>query len=463
MSRTRTRRTPAATAVTASVRDQWDSVRDGVRSRPWWVTALIVIGFVALLMAVGVLFFGIDDTPQDLVASDTVPPVDSEAFALALSGLVGAPMEQGGTIAVLNDGVEFVPSLLQSLREARTSVNFSVYIWEDGELSDRVIEALIDRQAHGVQVRVLLDGLGGRKAPDMLFDELRKRGGRVEKFRMPKFGTWTRFHRRNHRRSIVIDGRVGYTGGMAVADQWLGHAQDPAHWRDQMFKLTGPLAASLQGAFVDEWAGSTGEMLVGPATYPVRSSVSTPSTSGVARFVHHINSPADDDHSMTQFFVLSMMAARQRIYVRTPYFIPDPSLERVLADKARAGVDVRLLLPGPNIDNRTVRFSGQTHYDALLEAGVRIYEYQPTFMHGKVAVVDGQWSMLGSPNLNTRSRQLDEENVFGVLDPVLARRLDDLFVADLARSREISLNAWRRRNPLLKLLQFSSKILDQQS
>jgi len=158
-----------------------------------------------------------------------------------------------------------------------------------------------------------------------------------------------------------------------------------------------------------------------------------------------------------------MMAARQRIYVRTPYFIPDPSLERVLANKARAGVDVRLLLPGPNIDNRTVRFSGQTHYDGLLEAGVRIYEYQPTFMHAKVAVVDGQWSMLGSPNLNTRSRQLDEENVFGVLDPALARHLDDLFVADLARSREISLDAWRRRNPLLKLLQFSSKILDQQS
>src|SRR6185312_2243238 len=126
----------------------------------------------------------------------------------------------------------------------------------------------------------------------------------------------------------------------------------------------------------------------------------------VARFVHHINSPADDDHSMTQFFVFSMMAARQRLYVRTPYFIPDPSLERVLADKARAGVDVRLLLPGSNIDNHIVRFSGQTHYDTLLEAGVRIYEYQPTFMHAKVAVVDGQWSMVGSPNLNTRSRQL---------------------------------------------------------
>jgi cardiolipin synthase len=445
------------------VRGGWDTVRAGVRSRPWWVTTLIVIGFVSLLMAVGVLFFGINDTPHPLVASDEVPSVESLAFAEALSGLVGAPTEQGGTIEILSNGDEFLPALVQSIGAARSSINFSVYIWEDGAFSDRVLEALIDRQSHGVQVRVLLDGLGGRNAPDELFDDLKGRGGRVEKFRMPKFGTWTRFHRRNHRRSIVIDGAVGYTGGMAVADQWLGDAEDPDHWRDLMFKLTGPMARSLQGAFVDEWAGSTGELLVGEETYPVKTAPSTGSAPGVERFIHHINSPADDDHSMAQFFVLSFMAARERIYVRTPYFIPDDSLSAVLAAKARAGVDVRLLLPGPHIDNRTVRFSAQNHYDALLEAGVRIYEYQPTFTHAKAAVVDGVWSMVGSPNLNTRSRQLDEENVFGVLDRTFARELDDIFLADLAQSREIQLDAWRRRNPLLKLVQSLSRILDQQS
>jgi cardiolipin synthase len=462
MSQSRTRHATAATLITSAFRDRWGYVRSGLRAQPWWETTLIGVGFVTLIMAVGVLFFGIDDTPRVLTTSDAVPPVESVGFAEALSGLVGAPMEQGGTIDVLQNGDEFVPALLHSIRDARTSINFSVYIWEDGVLSNRIVEALLERQSHGVQVRVLLDGLGGHKAPDALFTELRDRGGRVEKFRMPKFGTWTRFHRRNHRRSIVIDGRVGYTGGMAVADQWLGHAQNAEHWRDLMFKLTGPLAASLQGAFVDEWAGSTGEMLVGPRTYPL-DTVTDATAPGVERFIHHINSPADDDHSMAQFFVFSMMAARERIYVRTPYFIPDDSLEQVLAAKARAGVDVRLLLPGPEIDNQIGRFSSQSHYEKLLAAGVRIFEYQPTFSHAKTTVVDGRWSIVGSPNLNTRSRQLDEENVFGVLDRPLAAKLDELFLADEQRSREVDYDAWRRRNPLLRLLQFSAKVLDQQS
>jgi cardiolipin synthase len=151
------------------------------------------------------------------------------------------------------------------------------------------------------------------------------------------------------------------------------------------------------------------------------------------------------------------------IDIQTPYFLPDKSLRRALVRAAQRGVRVRVIVPGPITDQRLVRLASRRMVRELLEAGVRIYEYQPTFMHAKVAVVDGQWSMFGSPNLNTRSRQLDEENVFGVLDETLARRLDDLFVADLTRSREITLDAWRRRNPLLKLLQFASKILDQQS
>ena len=457
---TRTRRTHAGRAVIATASDAISHVRSEVQSRPWWYTTLLAIGFITLLTAVGVLFFGINSGPSTLVISDEVPPVDSLDFGVAISRLVGAPIERGGTIQVLNNGDEFLPALFQAIDGAKASINFSVYIWEDGAISDQLLDRLIRKQSQGVAVRILLDGLGGRKAPGDRLDVLEKAGGHVQKFRMPKFGSWTRFHRRNHRRSIVIDGETGFTGGMAVADQWLGHAQDPEHWRDMMFKITGTLASSLQGAFVDEWAGSSAELLVGPRIFPVSSATSS---AGVERFINKINSPADDDHSMDYFFVLPILAARERVYVRTPYFIPDGPLMKALEKKAQAGLDVRLLVPGPVTDNRMARFSGQSRYEALLKAGVRIYEYQPTFLHAKGLAVDGKWSIVGSPNLNSRSRELDEENAFGILDASLGARLDEIFIADLRHSKEITSDAWRRRNPLLRVLQAASRVLDQQS
>lgn len=460
MSQTRTRRAPVGRAAVATASGTIDRIRKEVEARPWWYTTLLVIGFVTLLTAVGVLFFGINSAPAETVTNEPPASVQTLDFAVSLSRLVGAPIERGGTIDVLNNGDEFLPALLQAIDGAKASINFSVYIWEDGTISDQVLDRLIRKQRQGVDVRVLLDGLGGRKAPDDRFDALKKAGGHVQKFRMPKFGTWTRFHRRNHRRAIVIDGEIGFTGGMAVADQWLGHAQGPKYWRDMMFKLRGPLANSLQGAFVDEWASSSGELLVGQRIYPIASAASI---AGVERFIHKINSPADDDHSMDYFFVLPILAARERVYVRTPYYIPDGPLTRALVQKAQAGLDVRLLLPSGETDNQMARWSGQSRYDELLNAGVRIYEFQPSFTHAKGLVVDSKWSIVGSPNLNSRSRQLDEENAFGILDAPLGQELDDLFVADLKRSREITLDAWRKRNPLMRVLQVASRVLDQQS
>jgi cardiolipin synthase len=459
MAQTRTRKAQlSGTDVRGTVTGVTGRIREMLKQQSWWETTLLVIGLVTLITAISVLFLGMNSTPRTVVTSAEVAPVQSPEFAIALSRLVNSPIERGGTVDVLNNGDEFVPALLESINSAKHSINFTVYIWKDGTFSDQVMDALIRRQSEGVAVRVLLDGLGGKGAPDNRLEELENLGGRVEKFRMPKFGTWTRFHRRNHRRSIVIDGQVGFTGGMAVDDQWLGHAQDPEHWRDVMFKVSGPLASSLQGAFVDIWAGSTGEILVGDAMYPPSQS-----TAGVERFVHLVNSPADDDQAMANFFLMSIFAARAKLYVTTPYFVPDEPLKEALGNKARAGLDVRLLLPGPEIDHQMVRWSGQHHYDDLLEAGVKIYEYRPTFLHAKYLVVDGRWSLIGSPNLNSRSRQLDEENAFGILDSGLGRELEQQFLADLRQSDEITLEQWRRRNPARKILELFSRVLDQQS
>jgi cardiolipin synthase len=227
-----------------------------------------------------------------------------------------------------------------------------------------------------------------------------------------------------------------------------------------MFKVAGPMARSLQTAFVDLWVGSSGELLVDPRHYPVPAPSVAP---GIDRFVHLASSPADDDHSMAHFYVLPILAARETIYLASPYFIPDTHLLNALLDKAHAGVDVRLLLPGHHIDNWVVRASAQARYQELLEAGVKVYEYQPTFMHAKYAVVDGQWSIIGSPNLNSRSRELDEENAFGIFDRPLGSQLQSIFMEDLRRAEPINLEEWRQRNPLQKLFETASRILDQQS
>jgi cardiolipin synthase len=434
-------------------------VREFLHSHSWWQTAVFVVGMLSLVTAISVLFLGVDNAPSEISTSEPLPPVDSPQFAAAVSHLVNAPIERGGTIEILDNGNEFLPVLLRDLAGARKTINFLVFMWEDGRLSDQVLDALIRRQRQGVAVRVLLDGLGAKGAPDDKFAALQAVGGRVERFRTPRFGTWTRFHRRNHRRSIVIDGEVGFVGGMAIYDKWLGNAQDPEHWRDMMFKLTGPLARSLQAAFVDSWVSSSGEILVGPAIYPEPATAAA----GVERFIHHVNSPADDDQAMAYFYLLPILAAREKVFLTTPYFIPDEPLKRALRDRARSGVDVRLLLPGEHIDNASARYSGQNHYDELMAAGVKIYEYRPTFIHSKFVVVDGQWSIIGSPNLNSRSRQLDEENAFAILDATLARQLEQTFLRDVTHSDQIRLEAWRKRNPALRLVQLFARVLDQQS
>jgi len=434
----------------------WHAIREQFA---WWQIAIFVIGVISLVTVLSALFFAVGDRPTTITTDGPVPAVESIEFATALSALVNAPIDRGGTVTVLNTGDEFLPSLLGSIRSAKKSINFSVYIWSDGEMADQLLPALLAAQRRGVEVRILLDGFGAKDISDKAFDPLKEAGARVSKFRTPKLGQLTRFHRRNHRRAIVIDGDVGFTGGMAVADHWLGHAQDPKHWRDMMFKVTGPLAKDLQAGFADTWVSSSGEVLVGADLYPA-SATSAP---GVERFIHLSNSPADDHEAMEYFFLLPVLAARESIWLATPYFIPDAHLSHALQAKAKAGVDVRLLVPGPENDNKLERASSHRRYDDLLSAGIKIYEYQPTFMHGKAAIIDGAWSIIGSPNLNFRSRQLDQENAIGILDRPLASQLRQGFLADVKQSKAIDLKEFRRRSPFERMFEWIAGILDQQS
>jgi cardiolipin synthase A/B len=413
------------------------------RELPWWVQTFTIIGILAVTGIIAALFFRIGNDPPELTVTST-PTVDSKEFLLALAGTAGSPLLPGGSARLLNNGDEFFPALQRAIRGARKSVNFTCYIWKKGKVNDDVVRALVERARAGVQVRVLLDGFGGMRAPRESIEALRNAGARVETFRAARLGKLTRFHKRNHRRAIVIDGKVGFTGGMAVADQWLGNADNEDHWRDSMVEVTGPLATTLQSAFVDLWAGTVGEVLVGPEFFPPPDPAALPGE----RITLHTglgSSPAHENRPLRLFFLQSFLAARHRLWISTPYFVPDRTTREAVASRARAGVDVRILMPDSHTDADLIRLASHSYYQELLEAGVRIYEYKATMMHLKHLVVDGEWSVVGSANMDIRGSELNEENVLGILDTEFGRQLEQTFEQDLRRSEEIRLEAWRKR------------------
>lgn len=402
---------------------------------------LAAVGAAAILTVIITLFFAVGRRPARLIPTQA-PRVDAPEFAAAVAGTAGTPLRKGGTVHLLNNGVEFFPALLQAIAAAKQTITFTVYIWEPGQVSDQVSAALIERARAGVQVRVLMDGMGGLRAPGDTIDAMKKAGVKVETFRPPRFGKLTRFHQRNHRRAIVIDGEVGFTGGIAVGDKWLGDADTEEHWRDTMVKVTGPPAASLQSAFAPLWAYASGELIAG------RTFFRPDNVEGDESGLLHTgltSAPSSEDHPLRLFFVQSFAAARERLYITTPYFVPDTSTRRLAEARARAGVDVRILLPDEHTDAKPIRLTSRYYYEEMLEAGVRVYEYQTTMMHTKHVVVDGKWSIVGSANMDIRSKELNMENVLGILDAGFAAELEATFMKDLQRSKEIKLDEWRRR------------------
>lgn len=435
-------------------------IEEFVQAHPRWTSLLVVLGALFVGTIILSMFTPLGRRPERIWATAT-PPVSSPAFVLAIAGSVHAPHYTGGRAEVLNNGVQFVPTMLRDIRTARRSVNFMAYMWEAGTMSDAVVAALEERARAGVAVRVVLDAWGAYKLPTGDIRRLEAAGVRVHTFRPLQWGKLTRFHRRNHRRAIVIDGEVGYTGGAAVSDKWLGDAANPEQWRDTMVRVTGPLAESLQAAFAQLWASSYGEILVGPAFYPEEAASRTRGDA-ISEHINVISSPADDSHPLRKVFWLSFMAARERLWITNSYFVPDEHIREALKNRARAGVDVRILLPNQHTDAAVVRYAGHKYFEELLAAGVKIYEYQPTMMHAKQMVVDGAWSVVGSANLDVRSKELNQENVLGILDDQFARQLEATFLADLRQAREIRLDAWRRRGYWARIREDFSVVFEEQ-
>jgi cardiolipin synthase len=428
---------------------------------PWWMKTLAGIGGVAVVGIIVTLFFSFGRRPGD-IAIPYNPPVESPDFMLGLAGVAGGPLRAGGTARVLNNGDAFFPALHEALAGAKQSINFAVYIWEEGKASDEVFAVLIERAKAGVQVRILLDGMGGLHAPDKDIERLKEAGGKVEMFRAARLGKLSRFHKRNHRRAIVIDGSVAFTGGMAVGDKWLGNARDEKEWRDVMVEVTGPLAATVQSAFVDNWAHVGGEILVGPAFFPEFPAPVAGPGETIALHTGLASSPSSENHPMRLMFLQTFSAARQKLYIANSYFVPDATIRKAVIERAKQGVDVRILLPNEKTDAMPIRQTSHRYFEELLEAGVKIYEYQPTMMHAKTVVVDGKFSVVGSSNMDVRSKELNQENVLGILDVGFARQLEESYFNDLKSAKEIQLEEWRKRGPIKKLTERICSLFSEQ-
>jgi cardiolipin synthase len=426
----------------------------------WWVIAFFVIGLLSAFTTVVSLFFGIGRRPSHTSAR-VVPPVGSEEFLVGIAATVNAPVVVGGTVELLNNGDTFFPAMFEAMAAARDHIHFAAYIWEPGKVSDEMFRILTEKARAGVEVRVLLDGLGGIRTPRKGVRELRAAGGQVERFRPARIGKLSRFYKRMHRRAIVIDGVVGFTGGAAVGDKWLGEARVATEWRDSMVRVTGPLAGALQSGFTEPWAYVSGEILVG-SRYHSTLSIEGTTAPGALRAVSLVSSPSSEEYPLRLFFILSFLAARERLYITTPYFVPDQNIREAVMARARAGVDVRLLLPNELTDAKPVRLATHSYFAELLRAGVRIFEYQPARLHAKTAVVDGRWSVVGSANLDIRSSELNQENVLGILDAGFAARLEKTFLEDLDHSQEIRIEGWRRRGLGQRVLERAARIFQEQ-
>jgi cardiolipin synthase A/B len=421
---------------------------------PWWAWALMVTGVIAIVGVIGALFFPDWPTDGHTVGFDAEPGSDS--FVDWTAVFLNSPVLRGGEVKLLENGDTFFPAMLDAIAKAEDSINFQTYIFEPDEIGRKFIEAFKERARAGVEVRLLLDGFGAVKLRKRYRRELRDAGVRLELFRPLALRNLVRFYRRTHRRAIIIDGEIGFTGGAAVSKKWKGNVTNRHEWRDSMTRMTGPMVGGIQSAFAGNWVYCTGEVIAGPRFFP--SLEPRPGPCGVSV----VSSPSDVMQPIRLVFWLSFINARKRLWICSSYFIPDKRLRDAVVDRARNGVDVRILVPGNHTDAVPVQLAGGSYYEELLAAGVRIFEFEPSMMHAKTVVIDSAWSIVGSANMDERSMELNEENVLGIADQDFARSVEKGVTADLERSREILLEQWRKRSIFHRGLERLAKALIEQ-
>ena len=384
------------------------------------------------------------------------PAVGSNEFAAFIEVLAQAPRRPGNRITILRNGCEIFPAMLEAISSARECINFSTYIYWTGDIAPRFADALATRAAEGLEVNVLLDAQGSARMDRGLLDKLRKSGATVVWFRPPHWYTVGKLNKRMHRRLLIIDGKIGFMGGVGIAEQWDGNADDPEHERETHLRLEGPAVRDLQGGFLENWTEATSALL-SAAHFPDLHAFAEGIPAQVARTV-----PTASTRGLEEILWAAVAGSKERIWVTTAFFAPRRAFIDALGDAARRGVDVRILTGGPHQDKQIAREAGHRSYDKLLQAGVRIFEYQQAKLHAKVITIDGIWAHIGSSNLDNRSIALNDEINASIQHTTVAAELEQHFRDDLQTSQELNLQNWRRR-PLRKRAQEYATELTRQS
>jgi len=369
-------------------------------------------------------------------------------FAATVAAYTGSPVVGGNRVEVLLNGDEIFPAKLRAIRSARRTINYAQYVFEEGKPAQDVAQAMAERCRAGVTVNVLLDAVGALALPTEYRDIMTNAGCRVESFRPLSPFAIDKVNNRNHRRILVVDGRMGITGGSGTSGKWGGDGKTQDHWRDTDVWIEGPVVEQLQGAFAENWLEATGIALGGRDYFPAPLEAKGHASAQAVR-----SSPAGGSAAMYTMFLLAMASARRSIYITNPYFLPDDKMVETLVRTARNRVRVVLLLPGA-IDHNIVKQASRAELGRLLEAGVEVYEYRAALLHAKTMVVDSRWATVGSTNLDRRSFALNDEINLVVYDEAIAHRLERIFEADLARSRRITYEGWRNRSMMSRFLEF---------
>ncbi|MGO4393963.1 phosphatidylserine/phosphatidylglycerophosphate/cardiolipin synthase family protein [Variovorax sp. M-6] len=377
-------------------------------------------------------------------------------YQRALGVMLGPPITDGNRFEALYNGDQIFPPMLAAIRGARESITFETYIYWSGDIGKAFADALAERARAGVKVHVLLDWMGSAKVDETFIREMEAAGVEIRKFHKPDWYDFARMNNRTHRKLLVVDGRIGFTGGVGIAPAWTGRAQDAEHWRDSHFKVEGPVVAQMQAVFMDNWIKVTGDVLHGKRYFPAIEAL----PGGRAQMFS--SSPSGGSESMHLMYLLSIAAATRTIDLSSAYFVPDDLTVDALVAALQRGVRVRIITPGPIMDSQTVRGASRAAWGPLLEAGAQMSEYQPTMFHCKVFTVDGLLVSVGSTNFDNRSFRLNDEANLNIYDEAFARAQTAQFEVDLGHSRRLTLEAWRDRPMGEKLMEHLASLLSAQ-
>ncbi|HVF71158.1 MAG TPA: phospholipase D-like domain-containing protein [Chthoniobacterales bacterium] len=411
-------------------------------NQKWWRLELaewigVTLCFLGVILVFCLFFIRRNALEYHLEHQFAVSDPEFFGSALALSNPLPIP---GNKIDLLQNGDEFFPAMLDAIRSAKKTVNFAAYIVKSDATGHQFRDALCERARAGVEVRVLLDGIGsGLGLDNSDVRRMTDAGCKFAYYHPVQSWRLDRTNRRSHRRMLIVDGKVGFTGGAAFSDKWSGHAQDKDHWRDIHARLEGPVVAQLQAAFQSHWVKTFGESLTGAGQFPALPTVGDQKAQIVESFSFSSAAPVP----MVQ--AVAFASAEKRIWITNPYCTPSEDQVELLVKAVQRKVDVRFLLPGPYNDQPMTQSAGRTAYGRLLEGGVKIFEYQPTMIHAKTMVVDGLFSMLGSSNIDPRSSEINEEIDVVVYDQAFGRQMEEVFEKDLAQSREYTLEEFKKR------------------